>query len=175
MAKRITTAEVAVDNLNQKLNQLPELPDPPDKKYADDPAWKLLVAGINLFMGRIGVEPEEDVIESSVTDAHWGYPASEDLGIDGIYIDSDNEEIVLFHSKYLANGTVFKESELDTFTAVTKRLTDPEHVSRVSRTNQRIAEAILDIYQNLKDGYGFKLVFITTSIVNAKAESTVAN
>lgn len=107
----------------------------------------------------------------------------DDKGIDGIFVDDNLEQIVIFQSKLLQNANrALGDSQLKTFVGALEQFSTAHNVQRVSKStgNQELRNLIqsTDIAEKIKGGYSTRGVFVTNVNQDVSAKQylqTVSN
>ena len=100
-----------------------------------------------------------------------------DKGIDGIFLDTNTEEIFLFQSKFrqdFSNGQ--GDVDLRNFIGAREWFT-PENVGALddSRASRELKDLVrrLEVFERIVEGYKLNLVFITTGYFNRSAKDYI--
>ena len=128
--------------------------EPADRLFGGDLGQGFLYWAADLQLDQTENRPSADDLLANITDGR------DDLELDAYHIDDDARTIYLFQSKYRSSPGNLQMRDLTNFLDVPNKLATPPMLAAI--TNQKVLEFAPTFRRSLLEGYGLKLVYLTT-------------
>ena len=139
---------------------------PSEKLFSGNSDLGFLYWGADLHLLEASDPPTEDDLLQNITEGN-------DLGLDCYYIDSDEQTIWLFQSKFRYKPGNIPHKEVADFLRVPSRLVDPRVLSAI--TNTKLLDFAPVFKMSLLEGMQLKLVYFTTERTHRIVEAEIQN
>lgn len=138
-----------------------------DKLFGGKIETGFLYWGTELHLSETSDQPTEDDLTQNITDG------KDDLGLDCYYIDTDENIVWLFQSKYRSEVGNIPHKEISDFLKMPRRLVDP--LALKENINAKLLDFAPTFRTRIIEGFQLKLVYFTTNRNHKATDSEVQN